>query len=92
MVGDGSAMYILQSLWTQAREGLDVTTIVFANCTYQILKGEFAGVDAENLAARRSPCSIWITPALDCVLCKGQAYRPARSRRRMSSIKRLLKR
>jgi acetolactate synthase-1/2/3 large subunit len=46
MVGDGSAMYTLQSLWTQAREGLDVTTIVFANRTYQILKGEFAGVDA----------------------------------------------
>src|SRR5246127_2095584 len=46
MVGDGSAMYTLQSLWTQAREGLDVVTVVFANRTYQILKGEFAGVDA----------------------------------------------
>ena len=31
MVGDGSAMYTLQSLWTQAREGLNVVTIVFAN-------------------------------------------------------------
>src|SRR6202790_1464307 len=28
MVGDGSAMYTLQSLWTQARENLNVTTIV----------------------------------------------------------------
>src|ERR1700731_688347 len=46
MVGDGSAMYTLQSLWTQAREGLNVVTIVFANRTYQILKGEFAGVEA----------------------------------------------
>ena len=46
MVGDGSAMYTLQSLWTQAREGLNVTTIVFANRTYQILRGEFDGVGA----------------------------------------------
>src|SRR6202158_3663524 len=44
MVGDGSAMYTLQSLWTQAREGLNVTTIVFANRIYQILRGEFDGV------------------------------------------------
>ncbi len=52
MVGDGSAMYTLQSLWTQAREGLDVTTIVFANRNYQILKGEFAGVDAGEPGAK----------------------------------------
>src|SRR6202045_2466492 len=44
MVGDGSAMYTLQSLWTQARENLNVTTIVFANRIYQILRGEFDGV------------------------------------------------
>src|SRR6266567_2956889 len=46
MVGDGSAMYTLQSLWTQAREGLNVLTIVFANRIYQILRGEFDGVGA----------------------------------------------
>ena len=46
MVGDGSAMYTIQSLWTQAREGLDVVTIVFANRIYQILRGEFDGVGA----------------------------------------------
>ena len=44
MVGDGSAMYTIQSLWTQAREGLNVTTIVFANNSYQILKTEFANM------------------------------------------------
>ncbi len=41
MVGDGSAMYTIQSLWTQARESLDVTSIIFANNSYQILKAEF---------------------------------------------------
>jgi acetolactate synthase I/II/III large subunit len=46
--GDGSGMYTLQALWTQAREGLDVTTLVFSNRTYQILKGELANVGAGN--------------------------------------------
>ncbi len=44
MVGDGSAMYTIQSLWTQARENLNVTTIIFANHSYQILKTEFANM------------------------------------------------
>jgi acetolactate synthase-1/2/3 large subunit len=39
-VGDGSAAYTLQSLWTQAREGLDVTTIVLANDKYAVLQME----------------------------------------------------
>jgi len=44
MVGDGSAMYTIQSLWTQARENLNVTTIIFANNSYQILKNEYANM------------------------------------------------
>ncbi len=40
--GDGGAMYTLQALWTQAREGLDVTTVVFSNRKYQILQVELA--------------------------------------------------
>jgi acetolactate synthase-1/2/3 large subunit len=44
--GDGSAMYTIQSLWTQAREQLDITTVIFANKTYEILKGEFTHVQA----------------------------------------------
>lgn len=44
MVGDGSAMYTIQSLWTQAREGLNVTTLIFANNSYQILKTEYANM------------------------------------------------
>ena len=37
-------MYTIQSLWTQAREGLPVTTIIFANHSYQILKVEFGNM------------------------------------------------
>jgi acetolactate synthase I/II/III large subunit len=43
---DGSAMYTVQALWTQARERLDITTIVLSNRKYQILLGELANVGA----------------------------------------------
>jgi acetolactate synthase-1/2/3 large subunit len=39
-------MYTIQSLWTQAREGLNVTTIIFANNSYAILKAEYANMGA----------------------------------------------
>jgi len=42
LTADGSAMYTLQALWTMAREGLNVTTVVFANRTYAVLKREFS--------------------------------------------------
>jgi acetolactate synthase-1/2/3 large subunit len=44
--GDGSGMYTVQALWTMARNGLDVTMLVFANRVYQILRGELAAVGA----------------------------------------------
>ena len=44
---DGSAMYTGQALWTMAREGLDVTTVVFANRSYAILNMELHRVGAE---------------------------------------------
>ena len=40
--GDGSAMYTVQSLWTMAREKLDVTVVVFANHSYRILNIEIS--------------------------------------------------
>ncbi|HTX50554.1 MAG TPA: acetolactate synthase large subunit [Caulobacteraceae bacterium] len=43
---DGSAMYTVQALWTQARERLDVTTVILSNRKYQILLGELANVGA----------------------------------------------
>jgi acetolactate synthase-1/2/3 large subunit len=43
---DGSAMYTMQALWTQARERLDVTTIILANRKYAILLHELAHVGA----------------------------------------------
>ena len=46
--GDGGGMYTVQALWTQARENLDVTNIIFANRKYAILQIEFGRVGAHN--------------------------------------------
>ncbi len=39
---DGSGMYTAQALWTMARAGLHITTVIFANREYAVLKREFA--------------------------------------------------
>jgi acetolactate synthase-1/2/3 large subunit len=65
-------MYTLQSLWTQARENLNVTTIVFANRIYQILRGEFDGVGAGEPGQRALDMLKIDRPTLDWVaLAKG---------------------
>ncbi|MCI0487384.1 MAG: acetolactate synthase large subunit [Blastocatellia bacterium] len=64
---DGSAMYTLQSLWTQAREGLDVTTLICANNSYRILGIELmrsgvkeAGPQARGLIGLAPPRLDWV--------------------------------
>jgi acetolactate synthase I/II/III large subunit len=49
--GDGSALYTMQALWTQAREKLDVTTVILSNRKYAILEWEFAKVGARSRGA-----------------------------------------
>jgi acetolactate synthase-1/2/3 large subunit len=44
LTADGSGMYTVQALWSMARESLNVTTVVFANRDYAVLKREFAGL------------------------------------------------
>lgn len=67
LVGDGSAMYTIQSLWTQAREGLDVVTVVFANGSYQILRGEFDNVGAGEPGKRAQDMLQLDRPTIDFV-------------------------
>ncbi len=43
---DGSALYTIQSLWTQARENLDVTTVILNNQSYAVLNLELSRVGA----------------------------------------------
>jgi acetolactate synthase-1/2/3 large subunit len=51
---DGSGFYTLQALWTQAREGLHVVTLLCANRRYRILQLELAraGIAEPGPAAR----------------------------------------
>lgn len=69
---DGSAMYTLQSLWTQAREGLDVVTIIFNNRSYAVLNMELARVGATNIGETARSMLDLSNPDLDFVsLAKG---------------------
>jgi acetolactate synthase-1/2/3 large subunit len=78
--GDGSGMYTLQALWTQARENLDVTTLVFANRSYNILKGELANVGAGNPGPRAHDMLTLDRPTLDWIdLSRGMGVEAERA-------------
>lgn len=65
--GDGSAMYTVQSLWTMARENLDVTVVIFANRSYKILRGELTNVGVQNPGPRAIDMLSLNRPNLDWV-------------------------
>ena len=50
--GEGSAMYTIQSLWTMAREQLDITVVIFNNRSYAILNIELQRVGADGSGDR----------------------------------------
>jgi acetolactate synthase-1/2/3 large subunit len=64
---DGSAMYTLQALWTQAREGLDVITVVVSNRAYAILQIEMHRVQAEPPGPAAAALLELSRPTLDVV-------------------------
>jgi acetolactate synthase-1/2/3 large subunit len=66
LTADGSAMYTLSALWTQAHERLDVTTIVLNNGSYSILRRE-ARRALGDAAEQLSPLFDLSGPALDFV-------------------------
>ncbi|MBS0486459.1 MAG: acetolactate synthase large subunit [Proteobacteria bacterium] len=52
LIGDGSAMYTIQALWTLAREQLNVTTIIFNNASYSVLNVELERVGADTIGSK----------------------------------------
>jgi len=64
---DGSGMYTLQALWTQARENLNIVTLIFANRTYAILRHELANVGAQNVGRKALDMLDLDRPDLDWV-------------------------
>ncbi|HKC51226.1 MAG TPA: acetolactate synthase large subunit, partial [Myxococcota bacterium] len=64
---DGSGMYTVQSLWTLARESLDVTVVVCANHAYRILKVELARADITQPGPAARALTDLAPPELDFV-------------------------
>ena len=76
---DGSAMYSVAGLWTQARERLNVTTIILANRKYAILLSELAGVGANPGRTALDMLDL-SNPSLDwCKLANGMGVPAARA-------------
>ncbi len=77
---DGSAMYTIQGLWTQARENLDVVTVIFSNRTYAILNGEMRNVGVNDVGRNARRMLNLDDPALDFVsMAKGMGVEGAKA-------------
>ncbi len=78
---DGSAMYTLQSLWTMARERLDVVVVILANRRYRILEIESRRTGAGEIGPRANDMMDLSRPDLDWVkLAEGQGVPGCRAR------------
>ncbi len=72
LTADGSGMYTLQALWSMAREGVNVTTVVFNNRKYAVLKREFLNLGIGDPGRRALDMFELSRPDLDWVrLAKG---------------------
>jgi acetolactate synthase-1/2/3 large subunit len=77
---DGSAMYTIQALWTQAREGLDVTTVLLDNSSYAILNFELKRVGAGTAGPKARSLVDLSDPDLDFVdLARGMGVQATRA-------------
>ena len=80
MQADGSGMYTVQGLWTQARENLDIVTVIFANRTYAILHGEMRAVGVNDFGRNATLMLNLDEPALDWVaMARGMGVEAARA-------------
>lgn len=79
LVGDGSAMYTIQALWTMMRENLNITTIVFNNRSYAILNIELQRTGADKPGPKAKAQLDLSEPPLDFVaIARGMGV-PART-------------
>ncbi len=69
--GDGNGMYSLQSLWTQARESLDIVTVIYANRAYNILNNELKRVGAAKHGRKAASLMSLENPSIDWVQVAG---------------------
>jgi acetolactate synthase-1/2/3 large subunit len=88
---DGSGMYTAQALWTMAREGLKITTVIFANRVYGVLKREFSYLGVGDPGPRARDLFDIGRPDIDWVhLAKGMGV-PAMCASSMEGFRKALK-
>lgn len=76
---DGSAMYTIAGLWTQARENLDVTTVLYDNSAYDILRVELQRVGVGSAPGPKALDLLDLSrPAIDFVKISEGMGVPAR--------------
>ena len=75
---DGSALYTIQSLWTMAREQLDVTVVIFNNRAYRILDAELERLDGQSPGEKAKALTDLGNPDLDFVQLGGGLGVPSR--------------
>jgi acetolactate synthase-1/2/3 large subunit len=66
---DGSAMYTVQALWSQTREGLNITTLICSNRSYVTLLVELHRAGVDKLGENAQALTALANPALDWVNC-----------------------
>lgn len=72
LTADGSGMYTAQALWTMARENLKITTVVFANRAYSVLRREYLSLGVGEPGEQASRMFDIGAPDIDWVsLAKG---------------------
>ena len=64
---DGSALYTVQALWTQAREGLNVTTLICSNRSYRILQAELTRAGMTSYGRKARALTELTQPVIDWV-------------------------
>jgi acetolactate synthase-1/2/3 large subunit len=83
---DGSAMYTLQALWTEAREGLNVKTLICSNRGYNIIRVELQRAGITNPGPRALSLADIDHPRLDWVSLSSGLGVPATSVNTVESL------
>lgn len=67
LIGDGAFMYTNQAFWTQAREGLNITTVIYNNSKYGILETEYLRLGVNAIGDRAADLFDLSRPEIDFV-------------------------
>jgi acetolactate synthase-1/2/3 large subunit len=87
---DGSAMYTIQALWTEAREGLNVKTLICSNRGYNILRVELERAGITNPGHKALSLAVIDQPKLNWVSISSGMGVPAKSVSTAGSLKKEL--